>query len=67
MKNKLVAAFVGALAMGIAFAATANPRNRDACPEACEQAYYSCVINQVGTEHECYMDYHRCVYRCPAF
>lgn len=67
MKRTLIAAFVGSLAMSIAFAASARPGDPDACPTACEAAYYSCVINQVGTEHQCYMAYARCVYRCPPF
>jgi|GEM_PF-5412138 hypothetical protein len=68
MKIQHIAAFVGSLAMGIAFAVSAGPRsNPDACPEACAIDYHSCVTNQVGTEHQCYMSFSRCVYRCPAF
>jgi len=67
MKTTLTAAFVGALALGIAFAATARPGDPDACPTACEAAYHSCVINQVASEYLCYQSFVRCVSRCPAF
>jgi hypothetical protein len=67
MKKNLVAAFVGSLAMGIAFAATAGPRDPDACPLACMDSYFSCVINGVASEHLCYQHYVRCVSFCPAF
>lgn len=67
MKIKSIAGLValGAMAVGFTLSTAASSFSRwDNCAFECESRYFSCVLNGVGTEHQCYMDFVRCVGRC---